>query len=425
MKVLIIGSGGREHALAWKFSQSKLVKEIYVAPGNGGMNDIAKCVDIEITDIDNLVKFAKEHNINLTVVGPEQALEKGIVNAFKEANLRIFGPTKEASIIETSKHFAKELMKKYDIPTAKYSTFTDYDEAIEYLKNKEFPLVVKADNLAAGKGVIIAYTENDAKEALHEMLKNNKFSCKKVIIEEFLEGEEFSLMAFVKNDKVYPMVLSQDHKKVFDNDLGPNTGGMGAYSPVKQITPIVIEDAVNNVMIACCKAMVKENRHFEGVLYGGLILTKKGPKVIEFNARFGDPETEVILPRLKNDLFVLMNDLIDGKEIELIWDEDETIGVVLASVGYPNAYDKGYEINGLDTLENVFVFHMGTKIKNNHFVTNGGRVLFVVAKEKTIQKAKELVYQEIKKIKCMNLFYRKDIGYKTIGGNNDSTLFKK
>ncbi|QVK18446.1 phosphoribosylamine--glycine ligase [Mycoplasmatota bacterium] len=419
MKVLIIGSGGREHALAWKLSQSDQVSEIFVAPGNCGMSDVSKCVDIKVTDVDQLVLFAKTNQIDLTIVGPEQALEKGIVNAFNKASLRIFGPTKEAALIETSKDFSKQLMKKYGIPTAAYETLSDYDEALNYIEKKGYPIVIKVDNLASGKGVIIVHNKEEAVTALNETLKQHKFGCKKVIIEDFLEGEEFSLMAFVSGDKVYPMVLAQDHKKAFEGDLGPNTGGMGAYSPVPQISQKVIDEAINTIMIPCAKALVEENRSFEGVLYGGLILTKTGPKVIEFNARFGDPETEVVLPRLKNDLFVLINDLLDQKDITLNWDEEQTIGVVLSSIGYPQKYEVGYEIKGLESLENVTVFHMGTKEIDGKIVTNGGRVLFVVGKDKSVTKAQTIVYQEIKKINCKNLFYRKDIGFKLIGGTND------
>jgi len=413
MKVLIIGSGGREHALAWKFSQSECVTAIYVAPGNIGMSDVATCVDIKETDIKNLIQFAKIETIDLTVVGPEHALEIGIVNAFKEAKLKIFGPTKEAALIETSKLFSKEFMKKYQLPTAIYESFTDYDKALNFVRRKGYPIVIKVDNLAAGKGVMIVSNEEDAILALKDTLIHHKFGCKKIIVEEFLEGEEFSLMAFVKDEFVYPMVLAQDHKKAFDHDLGPNTGGMGAYSPVAQILQATIDEAIEKIMIPCAKGLVKENRSFEGVLYGGFISTPMGPKVIEFNARFGDPETEVILPRLKNDLFVIINDLLDGKEINLEWDDEETIGVVLASIGYPEYYDKGFEIKGLDQLENVLTFHMGTKEINGRIETNGGRVLIVVAKDKSLKEAKKIAYEEINKITCSNLFYRNDIGIKT------------
>ncbi len=410
MKVLIIGSGGREHALAWKFSQSKDVHEIYVAPGNCGMQDVCQCVDIKATEIKKLVDFAKSKAIDLTVVGLEQALESGIVDAFKEANLRIIGPTKEAALIETSKYYAKELMKKYNIPTASYQTFTDYEEALHYVKTKGYPIVIKVDNLAAGKGVTIVNNEEEAVKTLDETLRKHKFDCKKVVIEEFLEGIEFSLMAFVKGDKVYPLELAKDHKRAFDHDLGPNTGGMGAFSPVGQIPKHIIDEAMEKIMIPCAKALVEEKRPFEGILYGGLILTKTGPKVIEFNARFGDPEIEVLLPRLKNDLFVLINDLLDGKPITLNWDDKSTIGVVLASKGYPVKYEKGVPIKNLKQLKDVTIFHMGTTIEENIIKTNGGRVLIVVSKEESIDKAREKVYEEIKKIDCENLFYRNDIG---------------
>lgn len=342
MNVLVIGRGGREHALAWKFAQSEKVEKVYVAPGNEGMRDVAIPVDIDENDFDALVLFAKENNVELTFVGPEIPLMNGIVDRFKEEGLRVFGPNKAAAVIEGSKAFTKELMKKYNIPTAAYETFTDYDEAVKYIQKVGAPIVVKADGLAAGKGVTVAMTLEEALQAVKEMLQDVKFgvASKKVVIEEFLDGQEFSLMAFVNGTTVHPMVIAQDHKRAFDGDKGPNTGGMGAYSPVPQIPESAVQEAIETVLHPTAKAMIQENRSFTGILYAGLILTNDGPKVIEFNARFGDPETEVVLPRLENDLVDVCNAVLDESELTLQWSEDAVIGVVLASKGYPEAYKK-------------------------------------------------------------------------------------
>lgn len=333
MNVLVIGRGGREHALAWKFAQSEKVEKVYVAPGNEGMRDVATPVDIDENDFDALVLFAKENNVELTFVGPEIPLMNGIVDRFKEEGLRVFGPNKAAAVIEGSKAFTKELMKKYDIPTAAYETFTDYEEAVQYIQKVGAPIVIKADGLAAGKGVTVAMTLEEALQAVKEMLQDVKFGAasKKVVIEEFLDGQEFSLMAFVNGTTVHPMVIAQDHKRAFDGDKGPNTGGMGAYSPVPQIPESAVQEAIQTVLHPTAKAMIEENRSFTGILYAGLILTNDGPKVIEFNARFGDPETEVVLPRLENDLVDVCNAVLDESELTLQWSEEAVIGVVLAS----------------------------------------------------------------------------------------------
>lgn len=417
MNVLVIGRGGREHALAWKFAQSEKVEKVYVAPGNEGMRDVATPVDIDENDFDALVLFAKENNIELTFVGPEIPLMNGIVDRFKEEGLRVFGPNKAAAVIEGSKAFTKELMKKYDIPTAAYETFTDYEEAVQYIQKVGAPIVIKADGLAAGKGVTVAMTLEEALQAVKEMLQDVKFGAasKKVVIEEFLDGQEFSLMAFVNGTTVHPMVIAQDHKRAFDGDKGPNTGGMGAYSPVPQIPESVVQEAIQTVLHPTAKAMIAENRSFTGILYAGLILTNDGPKVIEFNARFGDPETEVVLPRLENDLVDVCNAVLDESELVLEWSEEAVIGVVLASKGYPEAYKKGDIISGLDALQDVIVFHAGTAMKHGDFVTNGGRVLFVACKANSLQEAKDKVYKEIGKIESNGLFYRSDIGYRAIG----------
>ncbi|EEK80819.1 phosphoribosylamine--glycine ligase [Bacillus cereus] len=417
MNVLVIGRGGREHALAWKFAQSEKVEKVYVAPGNEGMRDVATPVDIDENDFDALVLFAKENNVELTFVGPEIPLMNGIVDRFKKEGLRVFGPNKAAAVIEGSKAFTKELMKKYDIPTAAYETFTDYEEAVQYIQKVGAPIVIKADGLAAGKGVTVAMTLEEALQAVKEMLQDVKFgeASQKVVIEEFLDGQEFSLMAFVNGTTVHPMVIAQDHKRAFDGDKGPNTGGMGAYSPVPQIPESAVQEAIETVLHPTAKAMIQENRSFTGILYAGLILTNDGPKVIEFNARFGDPETEVVLPRLENDLVDVCNAVLDESELTLQWSEEAVIGVVLASKGYPEAYKKGDIINGLDELQDVIVFHAGTAMKHGDFVTNGGRVLFVACKANSLQEAKDKVYKEIGKIESDGLFYRSDIGYRAIG----------
>ncbi|WP_368905836.1 phosphoribosylamine--glycine ligase [Bacillus wiedmannii] len=416
MNVLVIGRGGREHALAWKFAQSEKVEKVYVAPGNEGMRDVATPVDIDENDFDALVLFAKENKVELTFVGPEIPLMNGIVDRFKEEGLRVFGPNKAAAVIEGSKAFTKELMKKYDIPTAAYETFTDYEEAVQYIQKVGAPIVIKADGLAAGKGVTVAMTLEEALQAVKEMLQDVKFgeASKKVVIEEFLDGQEFSLMAFVNGTTVHPMVIAQDHKRAFDRDKGPNTGGMGAYSPVPQIPESAVQEAIKTVLHPTAKAMIAENRSFTGILYAGLILTNDGPKVIEFNARFGDPETEVVLPRLENDLVDVCNAVLDESELTLQWSEEAVIGVVLASKGYPEAYKKGDIIKGLDALQDAIVFHSGTAMKHGDFVTNGGRVLFVACKANSLQEAKDKVYKEIGKIESDGLFYRSDIGYRAI-----------
>lgn len=417
MNVLVIGRGGREHALAWKFAQSEKVEKVYVAPGNEGMRDVATPIDIDENDFDALVLFAKENHVELTFVGPEIPLMNGIVDRFKEEGLRVFGPNQAAAVIEGSKAFTKELMKKYNIPTAAYETFTDYEEAVQYIQKVGAPIVIKADGLAAGKGVTVAMTLEEALQATKEMLQDVKFgeASKKVVIEEFLDGQEFSLMAFVNGTTVHPMVIAQDHKRVFDGDKGPNTGGMGAYSPVPQISESAVQEAIETVLHPTAKAMIQENRSFTGILYAGLILTNDGPKVIEFNARFGDPETEVVLPRLENDLVDVCNAVLDESELTLQWSEESVIGVVLASKGYPEAYKKGEIIKGLDALQDVIVFHAGTAMKHGDFVTNGGRVLFVACKANSLQEAKDKVYKEIGKIESDGLFYRSDIGYRAIG----------
>ena len=417
MKVLIIGRGGREHTLAWKVAQSNKVEKVFVAPGNDGMKDVASLIDIDESDIANLVIFAKNEGIALTIVGPEVPLTQGIVNKFQDQGLRIFGPTKEAAIIEGSKTYSKNLMEKYTIPTAKYGSFTSYEAAKAYIQEKGAPIVLKADGLAAGKGVVVAMTMEEALQSLYEMMEESKFgeASNKVVIEEFLEGEEFSLMAFVHGTKVYPMVISQDHKRAFDNDQGPNTGGMGAYSPVPQISNEIIEEAVETILNPTVQALKEEGREFTGILYAGLINTVSGPKVIEFNARFGDPETQVVLPRLENDLVVVILNLLNDQDVTLSWSNDAVVGVVLAAKGYPNEYVKGAHIEGLNELnQKTLSFHAATKTVNGHITANGGRVLVLAAKESSLHEAQETVYAELKKVKCEGLFFRKDIGRRAI-----------
>lgn len=417
MKVLVVGYGGREHALAWKFAQSKNVEQVYVAPGNEGMMDVAQIIPIKETDFEGLIAFAKKHTIALTFVGPEVPLSLGIVDAFEKEGLPIFGPRKNAALIEGSKTFAKELMKKYQIPTADYEAFSDYEAAQAYLEKVGAPIVIKADGLAAGKGVVVAPTLEIAQTALREMMCDEKFgkTGTKVVIEEFLEGEEFSFMALVHDELILPLTLSQDHKRACDGDKGPNTGGMGAYSDLPQISKVTTDTAMSEILIPTIAAMKDQNRSFTGVLYAGLILTDKGPKVIEFNARFGDPETQVILPRLENDLAQVILDLLNKKTTPLKWSTDQVLGIVLAATGYPDAPQKGSVINGLDELDSeTLVFHSGTKKQNEQWLTNGGRVLFLARKEKTLKEAQTKVYAEAKKIQSDGLFYRHDIGWRAL-----------
>lgn len=410
MKVLVIGSGGREHAIVDALTRSPQVEKIYAAPGNAGMAAVAECVAIRETEIERLAAFAKEQGIGLTVVGPEVALAAGVVDVFKSEGLRIFGPTKAAARIESSKEFAKRLMAKYEVPTAGFKAFTEYEEALAHVSGRSFPAVLKYDGLAAGKGVVIAETLAEADEALKDMLLDTKFGAGKVVVEDFLTGPEFSFMCFVSGEKVWPMQLAQDHKRAYDGDQGPNTGGMGAYSPLPFITAEDEQYALEKVLKPVAKAMVQEGCPFEGVLYGGLMKTPDGVKVIEFNARFGDPETEVVLPRLKSDIVDIFCAVADGTDTELAWHDFATLGIVLASKGYPGDYAKGVEIKGLDQVEST-VFHMGTKAEEGRILTNGGRVLFVVGKGATLDEARENALQDVARIACDNLFHRTDIGH--------------
>lgn len=408
-KVLVVGSGGREHAIVKSLAKSPKVEKIYCAPGNAGIAQDAELVSLKVEDVEGITNFAQRNNIDLTVIGPEAALVAGLADAMNKCGLRVFGPSKGAAQIESSKEFAKKLMVKYGIPTAKYETFKDFDSALEYVKKGSFPTVIKYDGLAAGKGVVVAMNLEEAENALSDMLRDHKFGEDKVVIEEFLQGPEFSFMCFVSGNKVYPLQLAQDHKRAFDGDKGPNTGGMGAYSPVPFISPEMHDKALNEIMIPTAEALVKEGFPFKGVLYGGLILTEEGPKVIEFNARFGDPETEVVLPRLESDIYDFFNAAIDGNDFIPQWSHDAVIGVVLASKGYPGSYEKGAEIKGLEKLGGE-VFHMGTEIKDGKFHVSGGRVLMVTAHGEDLPEANMNVQKEIALIECPALFHRTDIG---------------
>lgn len=419
MKVLVVGRGGREHAICRKVSESPLVEKVFAAPGNDGMTDVAELVAINENEQEKLVQFAKEQEIGLTIIGPEAPLLEGLADRFQEEGLKVFGPNRKAAEIEGSKSFAKYLMHKYNIPTAEFEVFTDYVEAKAYIEKVGAPIVIKADGLAAGKGVTVAMTLEEALTSLKEMMVDAKFgeASAKVVIEEFLSGEEFSLLALVNGENFVPLEMAQDHKRAYDNDEGPNTGGMGSYSPVPQIGDDVVKTAIETIVEPTAKAMVSEGRPFTGVLYAGLIKTERGPKVIEFNARFGDPEAQVVLPRMKSDLVQVILDVLNGKTPEITWDEEAMIGVVVASNGYPEAYDKGAVLKDLDKIaSDAYVFHAGTKKnEDGEFVTNGGRVLLVGAKSVSLAEAQAKVYKELEKLDCDGVFYRKDIGYKAIG----------
>ena len=412
MKVLVVGSGGREHAIVDALFRSPSVDKIYCAPGNAGIAQQAECVAIKDTDVEGLKAFAKENAIDLTVVGPEAALAVGIADEFRKEGLAIFGHTKSAARIESSKEFAKELMAKYDIPTAGYKAFDNYDEAVAYVEARPLPAVLKYDGLAAGKGVVIAETMDEAREALRDMLLDDRFGKGRVVVEDFLTGPEFSLMCFVEGENVYPMPVAQDHKRAYDGDKGPNTGGMGAYTSLPFITDEDLEFAMEKVMRPTAKAMVAEGCPLTGVLYGGLMKTPDGVKVIEFNARFGDPETEVVLPLIDSDIANVFEAVAKGeKPAEIVWSKEVTLGIVLASKGYPGDYAKGYPIHGTEKVDGT-VFHMGTAVKDGELVTAGGRVLFVVAKGATLADAHKKANEEVSKIECENLFHRTDIGHK-------------
>ena len=414
MNVLVVGRGGREHSIVLELSKSSQVTKLYAAPGNGGMKEQATCVPIDELDMDGLVSFAKEAAIDLIIVGPEAPLNEGITNRFQEEGLKVFAPTKEAALLEGSKSFAKAFMKKYNIPTAEYETFTDVEKAKAYIEEKGAPIVIKADGLAAGKGVVVAETKEQALKAVEDMLVSKTFSeaGSKVVIEEFLDGREFSLMAFVHESNVYPMVPARDHKRAYDHDEGPNTGGMGSFAPVPDITEEHIAYSVENVLQKAADGLMTEGRPFTGILYGGLIMTELGPKVIEFNTRFGDPETQVVLPLLKNDLVQVFADILDGKDPELEWEDAACLGTVLASAGYPGTYKKGAVIPTFPEVDDAYIVHAGTKYEGDTLVSDGGRVLLVGAKAASLQEAHQKVYQVLDSLNNDDYYYRKDIGMK-------------
>ena len=429
MKVLIVGSGGREHALAWKASRSDLTSEIYVAPGNGGTaleRDITN-VEISAEDIDGLASFALKNKIDLTIVGPEVPLVLGITDEFKKKGLRCFGPSKDAARLEGSKDFMKDFLSRNNIPTALYKSFTDINLAKDYVKNHSIPVVIKADGLAAGKGVIIANSTEEAVEAIEQCMEDKEFgeAGSKVVIEEFLEGEEASFIVLTDGNVILPLASSQDHKARDDGDKGPNTGGMGAYSPAPVVTENLHKKIMDEIIIPTIEGLNKEGMNYCGFLYAGLMIDKnKNIKVLEFNCRFGDPETQPILLRMKSDLINLCFKAAEGKlvESEIIWDERVSLGVVMAAGGYPNNYDKGFEISGLleDETEDLKIFHAGTSLnKEDKVVTNGGRVLCVTALGSNTKEAKEKAYQRVKSIKWEKAYFRRDIGYRALNREAD------
>lgn len=421
LKVLVIGNGAREHALVWKLSQSPKVSEIYAAPGNAGIASKAAIINIKPTDIESLVAVAQEKRIDLTVVGPEVPLAQGIVDTFENRGLRIFGPSKAAARIEASKVFSKELMQKYGIPCAASKSFTSCEAAKNYVKKQHCPIVLKADGLAAGKGVIIANTNDEALTALSDIMEKRTFgdSGKSVVVEEFLVGKEVSLLAFTDGVSVVPMVPACDYKRVGDGDTGLNTGGMGSYSPPGFFGPEMVKKVKNTILEPVVKAMAKEGYSYKGVLYAGLIVTADGPKVMEFNCRFGDPETQAMLPRLDTDLVDIMLAVIDSnlKKIKIHWRDDACVGVILASGGYPGKYATGFPITGLDTVDDdVMVFHAGTKANDGAICTDGGRVLTVTALGRNIAEARDKVYRNISRISFNGCHYRHDIGAREVAG---------
>jgi len=431
MRILVIGSGGREHALCWKIAQSPLVDKIFCAPGNGGMAQVAECLDIKADDIASLLDFARREKIDLTVVGPEVVLSLGIVDEFSKYGLKIFGPSKTAALLEASKVFSKELMAKYNIPTAPFKVFDNPGQAKEYIKSRGAPCVVKADGLAAGKGVVVAKTIDEAQKAVSLMMEDKIFkdAGSRIIIEECLEGEEASVLVITDSRDVAVLASAQDHKRIFDNDSGPNTGGMGAYSPAPIVTPGLLNNVLDNIIYPAIQGLNKEGIDYRGVLYAGVMITKNGPKALEFNVRFGDPETQAILPRLKSDLVEVMLAASEGKLIKvknLDWDNRACVCVVLASKGYPGDYERDKEIYGLDEvaqIKDIVVFHAGTKLRRVNdvgqraeleFLTSGGRVLSVVGLGNTIKGAIDNVYQAVEKINFEGMHYRRDIGKKAL-----------
>ncbi|WP_163653728.1 phosphoribosylamine--glycine ligase [Listeria sp. PSOL-1] len=416
MNILVIGRGGREHAICKKLLESNKVAQVFCAPGSDALvKEGIICPNINEMDFEKLINFAKENRIAFVIIGPEVPLLEGMVDAFSAAGIKAFGPTKRAALIEGSKDFAKQFMQKYQIPTASSKTFTDYEHAQNYVNQVGAPIVIKADGLADGKGVVVAMTLAEATLALKEMLLENKFekASEKVVIEEFLVGEEFSLMAFVNGKKIYPMEVAKDHKRAYDGAKGPNTGGMGAYSPVPQISEALVDEAIQNVLVKAANGLFQENRAFRGVLYAGLMATSSGVKVIEFNARFGDPETQVVLPRLTSDFAELIQALLDDEEPVVTFKETGVnLGIVLASKGYPAFYEKNHLVTGLTELSaEVTVYHAGTYLNEaGEFISNGGRVLLLTLEAKDMTDARQQLYKEMEKLDTPSFFYRIDIG---------------
>ncbi len=418
MRILVVGRGGREHAIIWALLKSATVKEIYCAPGNAGIAELAECLPIDENSFEELGRTALDYDINLIIVGPEDPLFNGAVDYFESLGIPTFGPRKNAAIIEGSKVFCKQLMKDYHIPTAAYEAFDTYEAARDYLFQQQAPIVIKADGLAAGKGVTVAQTLEEADKALQEIMVDKVFgeAGSQVVIEEFLQGQEMSILAFVDGETVRPMVPSQDHKPVFDHDLGPNTGGMGTYSPVPHIAQSIVEEAIETILKPTARAMVREGRLFRGVLYAGLMITKDGPKTIEFNCRFGDPETQVVLPRLQTDLVDIFLATVNGRlnDMDISWSEEAAVCVVLASGGYPGPYSKGIPIEGLADVQQSMVFHAGTALQDGKVVTNGGRLLGVTALGSDIAEARRKAYADIERIQYEGKHYRTDIAQKAL-----------
>ncbi len=417
MKILLVGGGGREHALAWKIRQSKRVEKLYCAPGNAGISELAECADIGVMEFDRLVEFAKEKQIDMTIIAPDDPLAAGAVDAFEAAGLKAFGPKKNAAILEGSKAFSKDLMKKYGIPTAAYETFDTPESALSYLENAKFPIVLKADGLALGKGVLICNTKEEAKDGVKTLMLDKQFGSagNRIVIEEYMTGREVSVLSFVDGKSIKIMTSAQDHKRAKDGDKGLNTGGMGTFSPSPFYTDEIDSFCRENIYQKTVDAMKSEGREFKGVIFFGLMLTKDGPKVLEYNARFGDPEAQVVLPRMKNDIVDIFEACIDGTldNIELEFEDNAAVCVVLASDGYPEHYEKGYEIKGLENFkdkEGYYVFHAGSSKKDGAVVTNGGRVLGVTAKGENLIKARENAYEAVKWINFDNKYMRNDIG---------------
>ena len=414
MKILVVGGGGREHAICWKLSKEANVDKIYCAPGNAGISNVAQCIDIQDSDIENLLKFAKENKIDLTIVGPEIPLVAGIVDKFEKEGLKIFGPNKKCAQLEGSKSFSKDFMIRHNLPTAKYKEYTDLDEAISEIDSFGYPVVIKADGLAAGKGVVIPENREDAITTLKEMMSDKKFgnAGDKIVVEEFLTGIETSILAFVDNDTIVPMVSSKDHKKVFEGETGLNTGGMGTFSPSEIYTEKLAKEVQEKILDKTLEGFKKDNLNYKGILFVGLMITEDGPKILEYNVRFGDPETQSVLFRLDTDLNKIISEILNNnlKNIEINYSKEEAICVMLTSGGYPENYEKGKVISGLENLDSdIVVFHSGTKFDNENIVTNGGRVIGITAKGKTVKEAGEKVYENIKKINFEGMHYRKDI----------------